>query len=407
MKSIIILGDGMADLPIEKLGNQTPLMAANTPAMDKLAQMGCSGMLQTVPLDMPPGSEVANLAVLGYDVHSVYQGRGVLEAAAIGIEVLPADLVMRCNLICIEDEKIKNHSAGHISTDEARILIEALNQELGNENLRFYTGVSYRHSFVFKHGNPNVSLTPPHDVPGTKFMEVLPRIVNQDECPDCLSSTETVNILNDLIHRSQILLQNHPVNQARIAEGKDPANSIWFWSAGKKPQMKSYQDLYGKSGAVISAVDLLHGIGIYAGFQIIRVEGATGLYNTNYEGKVQAAIDAIKNVDMVYLHIEASDEAGHEGNVELKVKCIEAIDHRVLKPIMDFVSTYQDPIAIALLPDHPTPCSIRTHTHDPIPFVIYKPGMEADTVQNYDEISATQGSYGYLKNGEFIKALFA
>lgn len=396
----------MADLPIARLGNKTPLMAAHTPSMDRLAQIGRSGMLQTVPLDMPPGSEVANLAVLGYDVRSVYQGRGVLEAAAIGIDVQPEDLVMRCNLICIEDEKIKNHSAGHISTAEAQQLIDTLNNELGNARIKLYTGVSYRHSLVFKNGNPNISLTPPHDVPGTRFRDVLPKIKNHDACKDCISSVETAEILNDLIIRSQAILKDHPVNQKRIAAGKDPANSIWFWSAGKKPQMKSYMDLYGKNGAVISAVDLLHGIGIYAGFQILHVDGATGLYDTNYEGKVRAAIDAIKTVDMVYLHIEAADEAGHEGNVELKVKCIEAIDNRVLKPIMQFVEDHPEPIAIALLPDHPTPCAIRTHTHDPIPFVIYKPGSHPDSVQHYDEISAVQGFYGKLKDDEFIKALF-
>ncbi len=409
MKSIIVLGDGMADLPIASLNNRTPLMAANTPAMDKLAELGCSGLLRTVPADMPPGSEVANLAVLGYDVREVYQGRGVLEAAAIGIKVEAEDLVMRCNLICIEEGKIKNHSAGHISTEEASELIDALNAELADQNIRLYTGVSYRHILTFKHGNPDLKLTPPHDVPGTLFRDVLPQPRNLNLATihhDRLSPAETSNQLTDLILRSQDLLQDHPVNQKRIAAGKDPANSIWFWSSGLKPKMKTYQELFGKSGAVISAVDLLHGIGTYAGFKILRVEGATGLYNTNYEGKVRAAIEAIKDVDMVYLHIEAADEAGHEGNVELKIRCIEAIDQRVLQPIMEFVKNSQEPIAIALLPDHPTPCSTRTHTHDPVPFVIYKPGAPADAVLKYDEISSSAGSFGTLENGEFIRALF-
>lgn len=404
MKSIIILGDGMADTPIAALGGKTPLMAANTPHMDKLATLGKNGMLSTVPLDMPPGSEVANLAVLGYDVREVYSGRGVLEAAAIGIDVQPEDLVMRCNLICVNDGVIKNHSAGHISTEEAAILIEALNAAFADERIRFYPGVSYRHIMILKHGSADVRLTPPHDVPGTAFRDVFPFAAEYKGISN--PPGETSAILQDIILRSQELLKDHPVNQQRIAAGKDPANSVWFWSAGTKPRMKTYQELYGKSGAVISAVDLLHGIGVYAGFRILRVEGATGLYNTNYEGKVQAALDAIREVDMVYLHIEAADEAGHEGDVELKIKCIEAIDSRVLKPVLEFAQNSGEEIAVALLPDHPTPCAIRTHTHEPIPFVIYKPGNTPDDVTRYDEVSALDGAYGSIANGEFIRELF-
>lgn len=405
MKSIIILGDGMADTPIPALGGKTPLMAANTPNMDKLATLGKNGMLSTVPRDMPPGSEVANLAVLGYDVREVYSGRGVLEAAAIGIDVQPEDLVMRCNLICVKDGIIKNHSAGHISTEEAAILIEALNDAFPDERIKFYSGVSYRHIMILKHGNANVHLTPPHDVPGTAFRDVFPFAAEYKGIGNPRSETST--ILQDIILRSQELLKDHPVNLKRIAAGKDPANSVWFWSAGTKPRMKTYQELYGKTGAVISAVDLLHGIGVYAGFRILRVEGATGLYNTNYEGKVKAALDAIREVDLVYLHIEATDEAGHEGDVELKIKCIEAIDSRVLKPVLEYARQSDEPIAIALLPDHPTPCAIRTHTHEPIPFVIYKPGNTPDSVTSYDEVSALDGEYGTIENGAFIRELFA
>lgn len=405
MKSIIILGDGMADTPIESLGGKTPLMAAHTPTMDALAALGKNGLLSTVPRDMPPGSEVANLAVLGYDVREVYSGRGVLEAAAIGIDVQPGDLVMRCNLICVEDGRIKNHSAGHISTEEASELIDALNQELADERIRFYSGVSYRHILIVKGGDPDLSLTPPHDVPGQPFRSVFP-FADEYNGLSCKQNS-TMDILRELILRSQKLLRDHPVNQQRRAAGKDPGNSVWFWSAGTKPKMKTYQELYNKTGAVISAVDLLHGIGAYAGFRILRVEGATGLYNTNYEGKVKAALDAIREVDMVYLHIEAADEAGHEGNVELKVKCIEAIDGRVLKPVMEYAKSSPEPIAIALLPDHPTPCAIRTHTHEPIPFVIYKPGNTADSVTAYDEDSAKAGAYGQIANGEFIRELFS
>jgi 2,3-bisphosphoglycerate-independent phosphoglycerate mutase len=400
MKTIIILGDGMADYPIESIGNKTPLMAASKPHIDLLAQKGTCGMFKTVPDDMPPGSEVANLAVLGYDVHEVYQGRGVLEAAAMGVELQPSDLAMRCNLICLENDLIKNHSAGHISTEEGRALIEALHDEFGNELICFNGGVSYRHLLVFKKGNPAIDLTPPHDVPGKPWRDYLPKAKS-------FEGEETARLLKDLIIQSQSFLKNHPVNLKRMEEGKDPANSVWFWSAGKKPQMKTYKELYGKTGAVISAVDLLHGIGVYAGFKVIHVEGATGLYNTNYEGKVAAALKAIEEVDLVYLHIEAADEAGHEGNVELKIKCIEALDQRVVRPIMEAVEKNSEPIALAFLPDHPTPCDLRTHVHDPVPFIIRKKGLAPDKVGKYDEESCRNGLLGTLKNGEFIRTLLA
>jgi 2,3-bisphosphoglycerate-independent phosphoglycerate mutase len=390
----------MADYPIPSLGNLTPLMAARKPNIDRLAGLGRCGMYKTVPDDMPPGSEVANLAVLGYDVRKVYQGRGVLEGAAMGVEIAEGDLAMRCNLICIENGRIKNHSAGHISTEEARELIDMLNHELADDRVRFHPGVSYRHLLVVKNGSAAIKLTPPHDVPGTPWKNVLPR----SETPE---GNVTAELLTHLIEKSQRLLAGHPINLNRISQGKDPANSIWFWSAGYRPQMKTYQELYGKTGAVISAVDLLHGIGAYAGFRIIRVPGATGLYNTNYEGKVQAALQAIKEVDLVYLHIEAADEAGHEGNADLKIKCIEAIDARVVKPILDFAEHSPEPIAIALLPDHPTPCSVRTHVHDPVPFIIWKPGTPPGNVSTYDEVACKAGYYGLIEGNAFIDLLFS
>jgi len=399
MKAIIILGDGMADYPIESLGWKTTLQAAHKPNIDKLAKMGRCGLFKTVPDDMPPGSEVANLAVLGYDVRKVYQGRGVLEGAAMGVKFDADDLAMRCNLICIEDDKIKNHSAGHISTEESHILIDAINRHLANDEQHFYPGVSYRHLFVLKNGDSNIELTPPHDVPGTSWREVLPK----SKLP---AAEETATILTNLIIRSHAILAEHQVNLERIKNGKDSANSIWFWSAGKRPQMQTFQEMYDKTGAVISAVDLLHGIGVYAGFRVIRVEGATGLYNTNYEGKVKAALAAIKEVDLVYLHIEAADEAGHEGNAELKTKCIEALDEKVVKPIMEALKDFSEPVAIALLPDHPTPCIVRSHVHDPVPFVIYKPGEAPDNIDTYDEETCVNGSYRLIHDGEFIRILF-
>ena len=397
MKYIIVLGDGMADYPMKSLGNKTPLMAANTPNIDALAKKSRCGKLVTVPSDMPPGSEVANMGVLGYDVRKVYQGRGVLEAASMGVELEQTDLAMRVNLICIEDGILKNHSAGHISTEESHQLIESLNAELGNDIIKFYPGVSYRHLFVLKNGKNDFACTPPHDVPGTPFKDVLIKPKGED--------STTTDLLNNLILRSQEILENHPVNIKRKAAGKDPANSIWFWSPGNKPEMKTFMELFGKTGAVISAVDLIYGIGTYAGFKKIHVEGSTGLYDTNYEGKAKAAVDALKDVDLVYLHIEASDEAGHEGNEKLKIKTIEYLDYRVIKYVVEETAKMDEDVAIAFIPDHPTPCALRTHTHDPVPFLIYHPDKEGDDVTEYNEVSVEKGYFGLLKGNEFIRAL--
>ncbi|HEW92488.1 MAG TPA: cofactor-independent phosphoglycerate mutase [Thermotogaceae bacterium] len=397
MKYIIILGDGMADRPIAELGNKTPLMAANTPNIDELCRKGRCGRLITVPDDMPPGSEIANMAVLGYDVKKVYQGRGVLEAASMGIELEDTDIAMRCNLICIENEKIKNHSAGHISNVEAKELITVLQDKLETEKVKFYPGVSYRHLLVIKGEKNNVKCTPPHDVPGSLFKDVLVKPVDDD--------VALSNLLNNLIFKSQEILSKHPVNQKRVSEGKDPANSIWPWSPGIKPKMKTLQELYGVSGAMISAVDLLYGIGKYAGMKAVKVKGSTGLYTTNYEGKAKAAVDALKEVDLVYLHIEASDEAGHEGDYELKKKTIEYLDSRVVKYIMKETAKMDEPVTIALIPDHPTPCDIKTHTRDAVPFIIFKPDNAADSVLEYNEESVNEGYYGTLKGNGFMLAL--
>lgn len=397
MKYIIILGDGMADEPVESLGNQTPLQYAATPAMDLLARKGNTGLLHTIPEGMHPGSEVANLSVLGYDPVRVLEGRGALEAASMGINILPGEMVMRCNLICIENGKIKNHSAGHISSEEAGILIHYLNEKLAP---LFFPGVSYRHILKMKGGNKHLNCTPPHDVPGTEFRKALIKAVTPE-------AQETAGYLNDLIIRSQEILENHPVNLKRKAEGKDPANSIWPWSPGYKPQMKPLSETYPvRTGAVISAVDLIKGIGIYAGLENIEVRGATGLYDTNYEGKAQAALKALQETDFVYVHVEASDEAGHEGDAFLKVKTVEYLDKRLLKPILEAIDTRDEPVTIALLPDHPTPCRLKTHTCSPVPFVIYRPGEMPDEVAEYNEFSVEKGKYGVLKGEQFIKNFF-
>ena len=397
MKYIIILGDGMSDEPLKNYNNKTPLQMANKPHIDWLAKHGRSGLFITVPATMHPGSEIANMAVLGYDVEKVFEGRGVLEAASIGVTIKPGDLALRCNVLTIENEKIKNHSGGHISTAEATELIDFLNDKLGNENIRFYPGVSYRHLLVIKNGIKNMKCTPPHDVTGTLFKDVLVR-------PKTEEANETAELLNKLILESQKLLENHPVNLKRKSLGKDPANSIWPWSPGYKPAMPTLKEMYGiEKSAVISAVDLLHGIGVYAGMEVIHVEGATGLYDTNYEGKAKAAIDALKTNDFVYLHIEASDEAGHEGDVELKTKTIEYLDKRVVKYILEETEKMDEPVAIAILPDHPTPCALKTHTHDPVPFTIYYHGIEPDNVEVYDEFSVKNGAFGIIQGNEFIK----
>jgi 2,3-bisphosphoglycerate-independent phosphoglycerate mutase len=398
MKHIIILGDGMADWPVKSLGDKTLLQYAKTPYMDMLARMGRNGRLQTVADGFHPGSEVANLSVLGYNLPKVYEGRGALEAASIGIDLKPGEMAMRCNLICIDGEVIKNHSSGHISTEEADVLIQYLQEKLGSDKVCFHTGVSYRHLLVIKGGNKQLDCTPPHDVPLQPFRPLLVKPLQAE-------AEDTASLINELILKSQELLKNHPINLKRIADGKDPANSIWPWSPGYRPQMETLSDTFPgiKSGAVISAVDLIRGIGYYAGLRRLEVEGATGLYDTNYENKVAAALDALKKDDFVYLHIEASDEAGHEGDVDLKIKTIENLDSRAVGPIYEAVKDWAEPVAIAVLPDHPTPCELRTHTKDPIPFLIWYPGIEADSVQTYDEVAACEGSYGLLKEDEFMK----
>ena len=316
----------------------------------------------------------------------------------MGVNLEDGDMAMRCNLICIQDGIIKNHSAGHISDEEAFDIIKSLNDKLGTESIHFYPGVSYRHLLVIKSGNKHLRCTPPHDVPGTPFKNVLVKATEQ-------AAEGTATLLNKLILDSQEFLKNHPVNIKRMSEGKDPANSIWPWSAGYRPAMEPLSKKYGiKKGAVISAVDLIRGIGIYAGLEPIHVEGATGLYDTNYEGKAQAAINALQgDYDFVFLHVEASDEAGHEGDYNLKVKTIENLDHRICKPIIDATLKMKEPVTIALLPDHPTPCRLRTHSAAPVPFAIFRPGERPDRVPRFDEEVA---QFGTLTKDQFMRALF-
>ncbi len=407
MKHIIILGDGMADHAVERLGGLTPLQYADTPYMDLLARKGRCGRVATIPDGFHPGSEVANTAILGYDLNKVYEGRGPLEAASIGYEMQPGDMAIRCNIVCLEDGKIKNHHGGHLTTKDGDTLIKYLNERLGNDRVRFITGIQYRHLLVIKGGNKHIECAPPHDHPNEEWRGLLvkPEEGYTETAKGVMTPQETADLLNDLILRSQQLLAEHPINKARAERGEDTANSIWPWSAGYRPSMQTLGEMFPevKRGSVISAVDLIRGIGHYAGLRNIIVEGATGLADTNYEGKAQAAIEALKTDDFVFLHIEASDEAGHDGDLQLKLRTIENLDRRIVEPIYNETKTWDEPVCIAVLPDHPTPVEIRTHVNEPVPFLIYHKGIEPDSVKVYDEVSCVSGSYGLLVLNEFIK----
>ena len=398
MKHIIILGDGMADHPVERLGGQTLMQHAHTPVMDMLAKAGRCGRLLTVPEGFTPGSEVANTTILGYDMNKVYEGRGPLEAASIGYDMQPGDLAMRCNIITLADGKIKNHHGTHLTTEEGTQLIQYLDEHLGNEFVKFIPGIQYRHLLVIKGASKDVDCAPPHDHPDEPWEPLLPKMVN---------GQSTAALLTKLILESQQLLPKHPINLQRAKEGKGLANSIWPWSGGYRPQMQTFMEMYPqiKRGDVITAVDLIKGIGKYAGLKDIPVEGATGLADTNYEGKAQAAIEALKHDDFVFLHVEASDEAGHDGDLNLKLHTIEDLDSRIVKPIYEAVQQMNEPVCIAVLPDHPTPVEVRIHLAEPVPFLIWYNGIEPDEVQTFNELSCVNGAYGLLKYNEFMNEL--
>ena len=398
MKHIIILGDGMADLPVERLGGKTLLQYAHKPMMDQLAREGRCGRLVTVPEGFPPGSEVANTAILGYDLNKVYEGRGPLEAASIGYEMADDDLAIRCNIITLENGRIITHNGGNLQTEDARMLIDYLNEHLGSERVKFICGIQYRHLLVIKGGNKHIDCAPPHDHPNEPWKPLLVKA----EIPE---AQETADLINDLILKSQELLAKHPYNIAKAAKGERQANSIWPWSGGYRPSMLTLQQQYPeiKSGTVISAVDLIRGIGHYAGLRIAEVEGATGLADTNYEGKALAAIEALKTDDFVFVHVEASDEAGHDGDLELKLKTIEYLDQRLIAPIYKEVKSWQEPVCIAVLPDHLTPVEMRIHVGQAVPFLIWHRDIKPDEVTCYDEESCVSGSYGLLRLHEFMQ----
>lgn len=399
----------MADHPVARLGGKTLLQYADKPYMNMLACKGRTGRLITIPEGFLPGSEVANTAILGYDLNRVYEGRGPLEAASIGYDMQPDDFAMRCNLITLSNDIIKNHSGDHLTTDEGNILIKYLNDNLGNDKIEFITGIQYRHLLIIRGGNKHIICAPPHDHPNEQWKELMvkPEPGWEDKHDGKrMTAKETADLINELILKSHDLLSRHPLNQNRKAKGKDAANSIWPWGGGYRPDMEKLSDIYPqiKSGSVISAVDLIRGIGYYAGLKIIKVEGATGLADTNYEGKAEAALKALKTDDFVFLHLEASDEAGHDGDLELKLKTIENLNSRIIKPVYEEIKTWKDdPVCMAILPDHPTPVEVRTHVKEPVPFIIWYDGITPDDVKTYDEVSCVNGSYGMLRLDEFMK----
>jgi 2,3-bisphosphoglycerate-independent phosphoglycerate mutase len=382
MKYVVLLGDGMSDEKIEALGGKTALQAAHTPNMDYMAKRGVIGLARTVPPGLPPGSDVANLSVFGYDPRTCYTGRSPLEAASMGVELGPDDVAFRVNLVNLGIQGTKlfmnDYSAGHITTDEGRALMASMQEAFGSAEFEFHPGVSYRHLMVWRGGKYAMKAVPPHDISGQSILEFLPQ-------------GDGADVLIDLMNSSQLLFKEHPVNKARIAADQVPANSIWLWGHGRAPRIETYRERFGLTGAVISAVDLIRGIGMYAGLDIIKVPGATGYIDTNYDGKAAAALKALETADFVYVHVEAPDEASHSGKLEHKIQAIEDFDAKVVGPIMAGVKRFGD-YRLLCTPDHPTPIKLMTHTSDPVPFILYRgESEEKSDVAGYDEDAAAKG----------------
>ncbi|MBI4686949.1 MAG: cofactor-independent phosphoglycerate mutase [Nitrospirae bacterium] len=401
MKYIIIVGDGMSDRPIKELGGKTCLQAAKTPNMDSIASHGEIGMLRTIPEGFPPGSDVANLSILGYNPKKYYSGRAPIEAAYRRIELGPKDVAYRCNLVSLgnlnskEKTIMDDYSGGHISTNEAKALIKELDRRLGSDEIKFYPGVSYRHLMIWRGGKHRITCTPHHDITGREIGRYLP-------------SGNGSDTLKKLMEASRDILLSHPINKNRIKEGCKPANSIWLWGQGRRPSMPDFMGKYGLRGALISAVDLTKGLGVIAGFDIINVKGATGYIDTNYVGKANAALRALKKVDIIYLHVEAPDEAGHNGDLRAKIQAIEDFDLKVVGTVLKGIKRFRD-YRILLLPDHATPVSVKTHTSEPVPFAIYDSRIKRENKgAAFDEyIAKKKGKLifeeGYKLMGHFIK----
>ena len=392
MKYVVVIGDGMADFPIKELNGKTPLQRADIPNMDLIASKGVSGLLKTVPDNMHPGSDVANLSIMGYNPGEYYTGRGPLEAASIGAKLKEGDVAFRCNFITEENGLLTDFNAGHISTAEASELIESLKQKFYQYG-KFYLGTSYRHLFILKDRNSaSLNSTPPHDVVGEPIKDHL------------LKPADNKNavLLNRIMEESKNLLKNHPLNEKRVEDGKKPANMIWLWGQGVKPSMPLFKDKYGLSGATITGVDLVKGLGVYMGLTNITVPGATGYFDTDYCGKAKNALEALKTHDLVFVHVEAPDEAGHAGDLEEKIRAIERVDNRILGKLLDELPDFGD-YSIAILPDHPTPLSLKTHTSDPVPYSMYSTTNSSDDVMVYDEFSVRKGIMGVQEGYKFIQ----
>lgn len=402
MKSLIILGDGMSDEPLADHGGRTPLMMATKPSIDRIAREGRMGRLATIPDGLSPASDVGNLVVLGYDATKLQNGRAVLEAASMGVDLAPDDVALRLNLISTSDGRIRDHSSGHITTEEAALIVRDLDAAYGGRRgplpVSFHPGVSYRHMLVL-HGawaDPALDCTPPHDHLGEAAFDLLPKATS----PAGLAAEAR---LREIMTASRSLLADHPVNRARAAAGKTTADSVWPWSPGRRPRMATLQERFGVKAAVISAVDLVMGLGVYAGMDLVRVPGATGLQDTNYEGKAEAALDALRDHDLVYVHVEATDEAGHARDLALKVKCIEYLDARLTRPILAGIESRGIEATVAVLPDHPTFVRTGKHGPDPVPFAVWRPGMTPDATTAFDEGQAARGSCGLLHGDAFIR----
>lgn len=412
MKYVIIVGDGMADYPIEDLKGKTPLMAAKTPHMDRMARQGEVGLVRTIPQGFNPGSEIANLSIFGYDPVRYYTGRGPLEAASLGVKLGSDDIAFRCNLVTLQSQGTKvmmeDFSAGHITDNEASEIISDLNKAMGTDEIQFYAGVSYRHLMVMKNGAGNFSnlekleLTPPHDILGKEVDPFLPGAGRPAESRNVGMGRETQILA--LMTESRQFLKKHPVNLSREEKGLRPANSIWLWGQGRSPRMTTLKERFGIEGYVISAVHLLKGIGIYAGLEVLEVPGATGYFDTNYEGKAQYTLRGLKEKDLLYVHVEAPDEAGHMGDLQLKIEAIEAFDKRIVGAILAGMNDFKK-YKVLVLPDHPTPLSLRTHTADPVPYVIYSNdgGEKFDHAEAFDEVSAGKGGIFIEKGFELIE----
>ncbi len=405
MKYIVIIGDGMADHPIPELGNKTILEYAEKPNMDYIAAKGRMGLAVTVPDGYAPGSDVANMAIFGYDPAKYYTGRSPLEAVSMGVRMEDDDLSFRCNLITIgspdgkvgadvKDPYILDYSGGHISSEEAAELIRAVDEKLGSDRFRFYPGISYRHLLISKHNfAKNAVCTPPHDVTGQKVADNLPTGEGAEE-------------LTELTKKSFDILMDHPVNIRRMAEGKMPANSIWLWGQGNAPRFESFKEVCHKTGAVVSAVDLLKGIGLSAGLDVIDVEGATGFLDTNYEGKVNAVKEALKTKDFAFIHLEAPDECGHMGSYEKKIQAVEDLDSKVIAPLLEFARASGERYRILVMPDHPTPVELKTHTNEPIPFAVYDTAEDdTDSTTAFTEKQGRAGSYGCVRGSDILRTI--